>query len=118
MSKFAQTMFSGGKGLRHPALAFLRSHTLALNVITTAMVAVMGAAYVVQVNGSVANGYAIRELEDQIHDLALANQKLEVDVREAKSLQNVNRSVKMLGLVAAETPRYLSLTPPSVAMAR
>lgn len=94
------------------------THTLVLNVVTTALVLAAAASYIVQVNGSVAKGYAIRELEDEIHELTLANQKLEVNVREAQSLENVNRSVKMLGLVDAETPTYVRASVPSVALAR
>lgn len=110
-------MYSGVERTRS-AVAFVRSHTLALNVATTALVLAAAALYIVQVNGSVAKGYAIRELEDEIHDLTLANQKLEVTVREAQSLENVNRSVKMLGLVTAETPTYVRASAANVALAR
>lgn len=111
-------MYSSGGGRARNALAFLRSHTLVLNLATTALVLLFAASYIVQVNGSVANGYAIRELENQIQDLTLANQRLEVTVREAQSLENVTRSVKMLGLVAAGTPAYVNAAGPSVALAR
>lgn len=110
-------MYSG-LGRTQSAVSFVRSHTLALNLVTTALVVAAAASYIIQVNGSVAKGYAIREIEDEIHDLTLANQKLEVTVREAQSLENVNRSVKMLGMVDAETPRYVNASAPSVALAR
>lgn len=110
-------MYSG-LGRTQSAVSFVRSHTLALNLVTSALVIMAAASYIIQVNGSVAKGYAIREIEDEIHDLTLANQKLEVTVREAQSLENVNRSVKMLGLVDADTPRYVSASAPSVALAR
>jgi hypothetical protein len=110
-------MYSGVERTRS-VVAFLRLHALAFNVATTALVIAAAAVYIVQVNGSVAKGYAIRELEDRIHDLTLANQKLEVTVREAQALENVNRSVKMLGLVDAETPKYVSAAVPAVALAR
>lgn len=89
-----------------------------MNVATLVLVVAFSAAYIVQVNGSVAKGYAIREIEDRIDDLALQNQKLEVTVREAQALDNVTRSVKMLGLVSAGTPTYLRASAPSVALAR
>jgi len=98
--------------------AFARNHTLALNVISSALVLVVAGSYIVQVNGSVAKGYAMREVEDRIKELTLTNQRLEVAVREAQSLQNVDRSVKMLGLVSSGTPVYLSSSTPSVAFAR
>lgn len=115
MSKFSQTLFSGAAKTR-TAVAFFGRNAVRLNLITLVMLVIFAAAYIVQVNGSVAKGYAIRELEDQMRQLSLDNQKLEVTVREAQSLQNVTRSVKMLGLVAAETPKYLASATPAVAM--
>ncbi|OGL95952.1 hypothetical protein A2348_01575 [Candidatus Uhrbacteria bacterium RIFOXYB12_FULL_58_10] len=117
MFTFEKTKYSG-TGKTRSAITFVKAHTLALNVVSLALVFTAAASYIVQVNGSVAKGYAIRELEDQINDLTLANQKLEVTVREAQSLENVNRSVKMLGLVAAETPTYINASVSSVALAR
>ena len=108
-------MYSGVARTR-TAVAFFERNAMRLNVITLALLLLLAAAYIVQVNGSVAKGYAIREIEDQMRQLTLDNQKLEVTIREAQSLQNVTRSVKMLGLVASETPKYLSSATPSVAM--
>ncbi len=108
-------MYSGVARTR-TAVAFFERNAVRLNLMTLALLILFAAAYVVQVNGSVAKGYAIREIEDQMKQLTLDNQKLEVTVREAQSLQNVTRSVKMLGLVSAETPRYLTSAAPTVAM--
>lgn len=108
-------MYSGVARTR-TAVAFFARNSVRLNLITLAMVILFAAAYVVQVNGSVAKGYAIRELEDQMKQLTLDNQRLEVTIRDAQSLQNVTRSVKMLGLVTAETPVYLTSAAPTVAM--
>ena len=115
MSKLSQTMYSGVTRTR-TAFAFFGRNAVRLNLLSLALVVLFSAAYVVQVNGSVAKGYAIREIEDQMKQLTLDNQKLEVTIREAQSLQNITRSVKMLGLVAAETPTYLSSAAPTVAM--
>ncbi len=100
------------------AFAFVSRHTLALNVVTTCCVVLFAAAYIVQVNGSVAKGYAIREVEDQIKTLSLANQKMEVIVREAQSLENVTRNVKMLGMVTSDAPSYVNAGASSVALAQ
>lgn len=110
-------MYSG-IGRTRNVLAFLQSRAVVLNVSTLALVVLFAASYIVQVNGSVAKGYAIRELEDRIHELSLNNQKMEVTVREAQSLDNVTRSVKMLGLVSADAPTYVNANAPSVALAR
>lgn len=97
---------------------FVQSHVVALNVATALLVAAAVAGYIVQVNGSVAKGYAIRELEDTIRELSLSNQRLEATARESRSLELVERGVKMLGMERAGTPVYLSRTPPAVALAR
>lgn len=110
-------MYSGISGTR-TAVSFFSRHAFLLNVVSSLLVFVCAIVYIIQVNGSVANGYTIREYEDQIHDLTLENQKLEVTIREARALENVTRSVKMLGLVSAETPKYVSSVEPSVALAR
>lgn len=117
MSKFAKTFYSG-VGRTRSVFAFMTRHTLALNVATTCCVLLFAAAYIVQVNGSVAKGYAIREVEDHIKALTLANQKMEVTVREAQSLENVARNVKMLGLVTSESPSYVNAGAASVALAQ
>ena len=108
-------MYSGVARTR-TAFAFFGRNAVRLNLLTLALLLLFAAAYIVQVNGSVAKGYTIRQYEDQIKQLTLDNQKLEVTVREAQSLTNVTRSVKMLGLVAAETPKYLTSATPAVAM--
>lgn len=107
-------------GLRrtHHAFAFVSAHRIAVNVVTTACVLLFAGAYVVQVNGSVAKGYAIREIEDRIKELTLENQKMELVVREAQSLENVSRNVKMLGMVVSDAPSYVISGTPSVALAR
>ncbi len=117
MSNFSQTMYSSVKGTR-TAVTFFSQHTFTLNVVTTILVLLCAIVYIVQVNGSVGNGYTIREYEDTINGLTLENQKLEVTAREARALENVTRSVKMLGLVSAETPTYVNAAAPSVALAR
>jgi len=108
-------MYSGVARTR-TAVAFFERNAVRLNLMTLALLILFAAAYVVQVNGSVAKGYSIRQYEDEIKRLTLDNQRLEVVARDAQSLQNVTRSVKMLGLVSAETPRYLTSSVPTVAM--
>jgi len=88
-----------------------------LNVASFIVIILLALAYIFMVNGSVARGYAIRDLETQIDDLTLANQRMEVAARKAQTLENVERSVTMLGMVPSETPEYLAGSPPSYALA-
>jgi len=117
MTRFSQHMRTNSARAK-TALAFVDRHIFVLNMVGVALVAVFAIVYIVQVNRTVTHGYAIRTLESSIHDLTLANQQLQVHAREAQSLDRVHRSVKMLGLVEAGTPTYLTSGVPSVAMAK
>jgi len=117
MTRFAQHMQMNGARAK-TAVAFVDRHMTALNAVGLALVAALAVLYIVQVNRTVTHGYMIRELESDIHELTLANQQLEVDARAAQSLDRVTRSVKMLGLVDAGTPTYVTAGEPSYAMAK
>ncbi|MFC1788042.1 FtsL-like putative cell division protein [Patescibacteria group bacterium] len=114
-SQFSKTMYTD---VSRPNLvnAFVSKNTISLNLITLAVVVVLCLTYILQINSSVASGYQIRDLETKITELTLANQRIEVDVREARSLNNVEKSVKMMGLVKAETPTYITNIDPEVAL--
>jgi hypothetical protein len=94
---------------------FLHAHLGGINVVLMGMVIVFAVCYVIQANGAVASGYRIRELEDRIQTLTMEQQQLEVSSRKLQSLDQVERSVKMLGLVPAEQPTYLESGVPSMA---
>lgn len=88
-----------------------------LNVVSFALVALIALAYILTVNGAVSRGYAIRDLETDIQKYTLANQQMEVEARKAQTLENVERSITMLGMVPSEAPDYLAGSPPSYALA-
>lgn len=88
-----------------------------LNAATLLLLIGLCATYIFQVNQSVSNGYQIRELESQIHELSLMNQKLEVTTQNAQSLENVARATTMLGLVRADRLEYIQSSAPSYALA-
>ncbi len=97
--------------------SLFREHVFLVNTATFAVLVLLCVGYIIQVNGSISKGYQIRELENQIQELTLKNQTLELDTQRAQSLDRVTRSVKMLGLVDAEQPEYLSSDKPALAMA-
>ena len=116
MSPHAQSLFSNRintKSLR----AFFSANLGWLNLITLAILAVLCLTYIFYVNNAIANGYKMRELETRITELTLSNQEIEVEARQAQSLQNVERNVKMLGLIDADHPVYVESTGPSYALA-
>lgn len=116
MSPFAQNMLSGAK--TSSWLAAWERHTVFLNIITLALVLVVSVVYIIQVNGSITKGYAIRELETQIKRMTLETQQLETETQKVQTLEHVNQAVKMLGFVPSENPTYLVTTPPSYALAK
>ena len=102
---------------KHPTIAWIDEKTFLINCTCLALVIVLGAAYIIQINSTVAQGYEMRELETKIQKMSLENQRMEVQVRKTKSLENVERNVKMLGLVPAETPDYVDASAPAYALA-
>ncbi|MBI2551310.1 hypothetical protein HYV73_03105 [Candidatus Uhrbacteria bacterium] len=73
-------------------------------------------AFILFLNRSVATGYAIRDWENAIIDLTQETERLDVAVRDAQSLDQVQKSIGMLGLVPAEAPTYVDASVPTVAM--
>ena len=113
MTAFAQSNSSHSRP--HSWIAAFSQRATLANLVSFAVVLLMAAAYIVQINGSVGKGYQMRDLETRIHDLTISNQKLEVASREAQALDNVSKAVKMIGMVPAETPKYVRSAAPSVA---
>jgi len=96
---------------------WFRDHIVALNVVSLAIVGVLVFSYIIEVNTTISKGYQIRELETQVRELTLVNDKLELETRKSQSLDHVAKSVKMLGFVEAEMPNYVSSAEPSYAFA-
>ena len=96
---------------------WIANHVVALNIASLAIVGLLVAGYIFQVNASISQGYQIREIETRLNELSLMNQNLELETRKSQSLDHVAKSVKMLGFVEAEMPSYLSGSEPAFAMA-
>ncbi|MBI2475344.1 hypothetical protein HYV69_02870 [Candidatus Uhrbacteria bacterium] len=117
MSPFS-TSFSRPNVIHHSApVSWVRSNQTLLNIASFVFLLIFGATYIIQINQSVSKGYQIREIESEISELTLRNQKLEVVTQQAQSLENVERATKMLGLVRAERPTYVLSSTPSYALA-
>jgi len=96
---------------------FLAKNIVALNIGSLALVGILMFSYIVQVNVTMTKGYQMRDLETQLHELALENQQLELAAREAQSLEHVSHAIKMLGFEKAEMPTYVGASAPSYALA-
>ena len=97
---------------------WISTHTTLLNIATLALLVIVGLSYVVQVNSTASKGYAIRDLETKIHQLAVSNQQLQSETQKAQSLQNITHAVKMIGMVKAGQPVYVNAGAGAVAFAK
>ena len=97
---------------------WLNGHGTVVNLVSFGLLVVLCVSYIIQVNQSVSKGYQIRDLETEIHALTIANPKMELETQRAQALTNVAHATKMLGLVKADQPTYLSTTVPSFALAK
>lgn len=121
MSPFAQTSFvsHSSRPFRASAIPlWITTNVTRVNIVTFAVLLVVCFAYIIQVNNTASKGYQIRDLENTIHQLYVANQQSELEIHEAKSLNNIQRAVKMIGMVPADQAVYVDVRGGSVAFAK
>jgi hypothetical protein len=97
--------------------SWITEHTFQINVVSLMLVALIVVGYIVQVNATISKGYVIRDLETQVNELSLLNEKLELETRRSQSLNHVSHAVKMLGFVDAQSPEYIDVAGSSYALA-
>jgi len=121
MSPFTQTSYAGqivrptsARSVRH----WFAAHTKLVNIITFSFVILLGMLYIIQVNNSASQGYKIRDLQSGIHQLSSANEQARLEIHKAQSLENVQRSVKMFGMVPAVQAVYVESQGNVVAFAK
>lgn len=102
---------------RFSVRSWLRDHIVALNIVSFVIIGCLVLSYIVQVNATISKGYQIRDLETQVNEYTLLNQRLELETRSAQSLDYVAQSMKMSGFVKSEMPKYISASTPSYALA-
>ena len=121
MSPFAQQSFLSihNTSVRTRSFrAWLDAHRARVTGVLFVLLVALSLAYIIQVNNAASKGYAIRDLENAIHELTVANQQLEQSAREAQSLDHISHAVKMLGMVEAKQPVYVDAAAPSYALAK
>lgn len=67
----------------------------------------LGLAYIVLVNQSATNGFALKTLEDKVGQLSEANRKLEIQATELQSMQTIASSSNTMNLQPVKNVRYL-----------
>ena len=67
----------------------------------------LGFAYIVLVNQSATNGFALKTLEDKLGVLSDANRKLEIQATELQSMQTIASASDSMKLQPVKNVRYL-----------
>ncbi len=117
MITFAQTMYARVPAAK-AAVAFIEARLLPLNIALLAAAVALCAAYIVQVNAAVSSGYAMRDAERRVDQLVEDHRRTELAVSKAQTLDHVRRTARMMGLVPAGQPVYVTMEEPTVALAR
>ncbi|MBU1890752.1 hypothetical protein KJ782_04675 [Patescibacteria group bacterium] len=78
-----------------------------LSVLFFAAIILLGATYLVQVNRTATSGFAVNDLNRKISELKENNQKLELEIADLQSLQNIQESSERLKLVAHTKLEYI-----------
>ncbi|MDP2631582.1 MAG: hypothetical protein Q8P30_02310 [Candidatus Uhrbacteria bacterium] len=78
----------------------------------------LGALYIWQVNVSATRGFAMRDLDHNIEDLRLQNERLHMEVAKLQSIDSVSTRVQMLGLTQVKSIEYVAPNEPTVAVNR
>jgi len=63
--------------------------------------------YLFEVNYSATKGYEIRQLQKDISAEKLANEKLQLQIIELRSMADLNDKISKLGMVDAGMPKYI-----------
>lgn len=87
----------------------------ALNLTIFSLVAIIGLAYLIQVNGLATKGYRIGELEVKIDQLQQESKDLELQVLELQSIESVKNKVSQLNMVSGGKVEYLISSPVAIA---
>lgn len=112
MTTFAQT------ARPNTAIAFIQHHVVVLNVGALALLVLMAALYIGQVNRAVSRGYAMRDVERHTQELTEYYRQSALAVSRIQTLDHVERSMKILGLVPSDRPTYIVVSTPAVALAK
>ena len=77
-----------------------------------AVLAIFGGAYIYQVNSIATQGFAVKELEDQIRNLRKESEQLKIKEVELKSMYNIEKSAEELKLESVPGISYVEMRGP------
>lgn len=104
---YALTLEANAIPLRNRTKTTSRSQTN-WNIWLLGFLAVLGAAYLLEVNSLSTKGYEIKKLEKQTVALKEVEKRLELESAALQSIQQVEASVKFLNLVPSKEINYPS----------
>ncbi len=88
----------------------------AVNLLFLVIAIVLGSLYLFQVNRTATSGFAVKDLNTQITELKESHQKLELQVADLQSLQQIQSATKRLELIARTKLEYVQTTTGAVAL--
>lgn len=88
----------------------------ALNVIVIVLLIILGTAYLVQINQTATSGFAVKDMNQKISQLEEQHQKLELEIADLQSLQNIQSASDRLQLVSHTKLDYIQPTDGAVAL--
>ncbi|KKW45095.1 MAG: hypothetical protein UY95_C0007G0002 [Parcubacteria group bacterium GW2011_GWA2_56_7] len=72
--------------------------------------------YIMRVNQTAGLGSEIRDLQERVDHLSVANQQLEYRIADDRAMHTVTRRASILGLTEPVSVRYVSTGPTGVAL--
>jgi len=79
-----------------------------LQICLFAVTVVLGISYIWQVNVAATRGFTMRDLESDIHDLQLENERLSMEASRLQSIDSVSTRIQMLGMNKVNRVEYLT----------
>ena len=87
-----------------------------MSLVAIALVFIIGAVYLMQINITSTNGYKIKELENRLNQLKADNKKLNLSYIELQSMAKVMAEVPNLNLVVSDKIEIITPAGSAVAM--
>lgn len=108
MTKYSHlTQKKAQKKVSKKSLPKLKVNIKTLNITLSALIFIFGMSYMIQVNGLVAKGYQIKELEGQVQDLEQIKSDLELEALSLQSMGSIKEKVADLDMVEIGQTQYL-----------
>ncbi len=104
---FSQSDLRGRRGTKRRVVdQELRVGPLSVRFITIALITILSIIYLAQSNTAATKGYRLKELEKKQEEIALENERLEVEASRLRSLDNIKETAQKKGMEPIDQVRY------------